>query len=204
MLFSVILSKKQTQYIWNILNKGYQICISASKNAAFSKFEQMSLIFFIALIITLSNLDGLVPFASTVTASLLAPLYLAYICFVWLYLWGISNKFWSILTQFLPKGLPLLLVILFVFLEVVSNLARLISLSVRLFANMVAGHIMVKLITSAFTKILSGIFIVPLLTIVVLFTVIYSLEIFISVLQAFVFILLMNLYLKDFVVLHHN
>jgi F0F1-type ATP synthase membrane subunit a len=69
---------------------------------------------------------------------------------------------------------------------------------------MVAGHIMLKLITSAFVKILSTKFLVPLIVILILFTLIYSLELFIAFLQAFVFILLLNLYLKDFVIIHHQ
>lgn len=141
-------------------------------------------------------------YSLTVTASLLLPLYIAYIYFTWMYIWGIQNKYWSILTQYLPTGLPLALVLLFVILELVSNFARLISLSVRLFANMVAGHIMLKLIMSAFFKILSLNFLLPLIIITILFTTVYSLELFIALLQSFVFILLLNLYLKDFVFSH--
>jgi F0F1-type ATP synthase membrane subunit a len=69
---------------------------------------------------------------------------------------------------------------------------------------MVAGHIMLKLITSAFVKILSIKFLFPLLLILILFTLVYSLELFIAFLQAFVFVLLLNLYLKDFIVIQHQ
>jgi F0F1-type ATP synthase membrane subunit a len=61
---------------------------------------------------------------------------------------------------------------------------------------------MLKLITSAFFKILSLSFLLPLIIITILFTTVYSLELFIALLQSFVFILLLNLYLKDFVLSH--
>lgn len=203
-LSTVSVRRNITKYIWNIWTQIYDICTMAIKNAALSKSEQFVLIFLLFITIALFNIAGLATFSFTVTATLILPLLIAYLCFVWMYLWGIQNKYWSIITQFLPTGLPLALVLLFVFLEVVSNFARLISLSVRLFANMVAGHIMLKLITSAFVKILSTKFLVPLLIILILFTLVYSLELFIAFLQAFVFILLLNLYLKDFVIIHHQ
>lgn len=204
MLNTVTMRRNITKYIWNVWKQLYDICTMAVKNATLSKSEQFVLIFFLFTTIILFNVAGLATFSFTVTATLILPLFIAYLCFVWMYLWGIQNKYWSIITQFLPTGLPLALVLLFVLLEVVSNFARLISLSVRLFANMVAGHIMLKLITSAFVKILSTKFLVPLIVILILFTLIYSLELFIAFLQAFVFILLLNLYLKDFVIIHHQ
>lgn len=190
---------KNSKKIKVFLKKCYNVCLSTVKNAKISKFEQVSLIFFLFLSIIIFNVSGLVTYSLTVTSSLLLPLYIAYMFFTWMYLWGVQNKYWSIITQFLPVGLPLALVLLFVILELVSNFARLISLSVRLFANMVAGHIMLKLITSAFLKILMIDFLVPLVIIVILFTTVYSLELFIAILQAFVFILLLNLYLNDFI-----
>lgn len=188
------------KYIFDICKKIYNICMESIKNATLSKLEQLSIIFFFFIAIIFFNVSGLATYSLTITATLVFPVFIVYIYFVWMYIWGIHVRSWSLLTLFLPQGLPLPLVILFIFLEIVSNFARLISLSVRLFANMVAGHIMFKLITSASFKVFSIKFIFPWIVLVILFILVYSLESFIALLQAYVFILLLNLYLKDFII----
>lgn len=201
MTYSLIIKRQFGKYIWNIWQKFYKICIHAADGAFLSKFEQFSLIFFLFIIIIVFNVSGLATYSLTITAILTTPFFLSYSSFVWMYSWGVQNKGWSTLGQFLPQGIPAPLVLFFTAIEIASNCARLISLSVRLFANMVAGHIMFKLITSGFLKFLSPKFWLSQLAILALFTMVYSLEFFISLLQAFVFILLLNLYLRDFIIL---
>jgi F-type H+-transporting ATPase subunit a len=109
--------------------------------------------------------------------------------------------FFSIL---IPAGTPLGLVPLLVIIETISYLARAVSLGVRLGANMIAGHVLLKILAGFIYKFITAsylTFIIGLLPMVI-FTLLVGLELGISVLQAIVFVILTSSYIKDAIALH--
>ena len=105
---------------------------------------------------------------------------------------------WHFFSLFLPKGLPVVIAPLVVAIEIVSYLSRPISLSVRLFANMVAGHTMMKVFAAFSVALGAALGILPMMANVAL----YGLEIMIAFIQAYVFAILTCIYLKDAIELH--
>lgn len=159
-----------------------------------------SLFFFILV----GNLISNVPYSFAVTASGVVSLGLSFTIFIGVtilafYIHGI--KFFSF---FVPSGTPLGLVPLLVLIELVSYLARSVSLGVRLFANIVAGHTLLKILSTYLFQLFSGSVIVALITFIpfVIFLALIGLELAVSLIQAFVFTLLVCSYLKDAIELH--
>lgn len=104
----------------------------------------------------------------------------------------------------MPAGCPLLLLLLVIPLEFISYSFRLVSLSVRLFANMMAGHTLLKVIVGfSFSMILMGdsMLLVNLFPIVVLFILTF-LEVGVALIQAYIFTILTCIYLKDVFISH--
>jgi F-type H+-transporting ATPase subunit a len=99
---------------------------------------------------------------------------------------------------------PLALVPLLVLIELISYLARAVSLGVRLFANIMAGHTLMKILSTFLFQMFSSSILVAVLTVVpfALFTAIIGLEIGVSIIQAYVFSILVCSYLKDAIDLH--
>jgi F-type H+-transporting ATPase subunit a len=159
-----------------------------------------SLFFFILV----GNLISNVPYSFAVTASGIVSLGLSFTIFLGvtilaIYIHGI--KFFSF---FVPAGTPLGLVPLLVLIELVSYLARSVSLGVRLFANIVAGHTLLKILSTYLFQLFSGSIIVAVITFIpfVIFLALIGLELAVSLIQAFVFTLLVCSYLKDAIELH--
>ena len=150
------------------------------------------------------NLLGMVPYGFTVTSHIVITFSLALTIFIGINIIGVKTHGLHLLSLFLPGGAPLLMAPLLVFIEVVSYSFRVLSLSLRLFANMMSGHCLLKILAGfAWTMFSSGgvlaiCHIVPLL---VIFAII-GLEIGISFLQAYVFTLLLCVYLNDAISLH--
>lgn len=150
------------------------------------------------------NLLGMVPYSFTVTSHIAVTLALATMAFVGINVIGIRTHGFHMLSLFLPSGAPLALAPLLIAIEVVSYSFRVISLALRLFANMMSGHCLLKILAGfAWTMfsaggILSVIHIMPLL---VIFAII-GLELSIAFLQAYVFTVLLCIYLNDAISLH--
>src|SRR6266702_2423026 len=178
-------------------------------NSPLEQFEVSSLISIIAPIfgyinITLSNLG----------------LYSLLILFIILSLHIISNNENKILTgvtilglyihklhffsYFVPSGTPLALVPLLVLIETVSYLARALSLGIRLFANMVAGHSLLKILSTFLYQMFNSSFIIAIFTLIpfAFFLALCGLEVAVSIIQAYVFVLLVISYIKDAIYLH--
>lgn len=161
-------------------------------------------VFSIFMIVLMGNLLGMVPYSFTFTSHIIVTGALALIVFIAATAIGFIRHGFHFFSFFLPKGLPIALAPLVILIEVISYLSRPISLSVRLFANMVAGHTMLK-VFAGFSVALGGltfgyaIGIVPLMLNVAL----VGLEIMIAFIQAYVFATLTCLYLKDAIELHH-
>jgi F-type H+-transporting ATPase subunit a len=157
-------------------------------------------IFTLFMFILFCNLFGLFPGSFTVTSHIIVTFALAAVIFVGLTFVAISKHgFGAFITRFFPKGLPLPVAILMGPMiygaELLSFLARPVSLSVRLAANMVAGHVMLK-VFAGFVIAMGAAGIVPLFFMVIL----SGFEFGVALLQAYIFTVLTCIYLSD--VLH--
>lgn len=159
-----------------------------------------SLFFFILI----GNLISNVPYSFAVTASGVVSLGLSITIFIGVTILALSIHGIKFFSFFIPVGTPLALVPLLVIIELVSYLARSVSLGVRLFANIVAGHTLLKILSTYLFKLFSGSLIVAVITLIpfIIFLALIGLEIAVSLIQAFVFTLLVSSYLKDAIELH--
>lgn len=161
-------------------------------------------VFTVFMLVLMGNLLGMIPYSFTFTSHIIVTGALALFVFLTATVIGFIRHGLHFFTFFLPKGLPIALAPLVIVIEVVSYLSRPISLSVRLFANMLAGHTMLK-VFAGFSVMLAGsaiglaVGILPLL----LNTALIGLEVMIAFIQAYVFATLTCLYLKDAIELHH-
>lgn len=157
------------------------------------------LIFSLFIFVLTCNLLGLIPFvgAFTPTSHVAVTLGLAMIVFVTVVVVGFARHGFHFLTLFIPKDAPIVLVPLVAAIEFVSFLSRPFTLAIRLFANMTAGHVLLKVFGSFVVAL--GVFgVIPLGVNVAL----SALEVMIAVVQAYVFALLASIYLNDAVNLH--
>ena len=155
-------------------------------------------IFTLFMFILFSNLLGLVPYSFTVTSHIVVTFALAMVVFIGVTIIAVARHGLKFFTFFVPPGLPIVLAPLLVPIEVISYLARPITLSLRLFANMMAGHTMLK-VFGGFVVALGLFGFAPFVFIIA----IYALELIVAVLQAYVFTVLTCLYLNDAIHLHH-
>ena len=160
-------------------------------------------IFTLFIFILFANMQGLIPKTFTVTSHVIVTFALAAVVFVGVTIIGIVKHRMRFLTLFVPSGLPIFLVPLLVPIELISYLIRPITLSVRLFANMMAGHTLL-VVLSGFAVSLSGFFILPALAPLAVTAAMYGLETIVSFLQAYVFAVLTCLYLHDALHLHDH
>jgi F-type H+-transporting ATPase subunit a len=144
------------------------------------------------LFVLFCNVLGLIPYSFTVTSHIIVTLALALTVFIGATIVGFWRQGFGYLRLFVPSGVPWYLLWLLVIIEVVSYFMRPLSLSVRLFANMMAGHMLLK-VTAGFVVLLGYFGIFPLLVMVGL----SGLELLVAGLQAYVFALLTCLYLND-------
>jgi len=156
-------------------------------------------IFSLFMFVLFRNMIGMIPYSFTVTSHIIVTLSLALFIFIAVTLVGFVNHGFKYLSIFVPKGVPVLLLPLIMVIEVISYLSRPVSLSVRLFANMMAGHTMLKVFGGFVISLgLIGGWL-PLAFSVAL----TGLEILVAFLQAYVFAILTCIYLNDALNLHH-
>ena len=156
-------------------------------------------IFSLFMFVLFCNMFGMIPYAFTVTSHIVVTFVLAAFIFIAVTVLGFIKHGFGYLKLFVPSGVPAVLPPLIVVIEIISYLSRPISLSVRLFANMMAGHTMMKVF---------GGFVISLgivggwlpLSFSVALT---GLEILVAFLQAYVFAILTCIYLNDALNLHH-
>ncbi len=162
-------------------------------------------VFTLFMFILMGNILGLLPFAFTYTSHLVVTGFLAVLVFVMTIAFGVINHGIKFFGLFLPAGLPWWLVPFVLPLELISFFVRPITHSVRLFANMMAGHMILKIVIGfAITAASAGGLWVLLGIMPVLFNVVMMLfELLVAGIQAYVFAILACVYLKDSVDLHH-
>lgn len=155
------------------------------------------LIFTLFTFLLFGNMLGMLPYSFTFTSHIIVTFVLAMFVFLLVTLLGIFIHGFKFFGLFVPKGVPMLMLPLMIPIEIISYLSRPISLSVRLFANMMAGHTMLKIFAGFIFPL--GIFGVAPLMVDVALT---ALEVLIAFLQAYVFTILTCLYLNESINLH--
>ena len=156
-------------------------------------------IFSLFMFVLFCNMFGMIPYTFTVTSHIIVTFVLASFIFLGVTVIGFMKHGFGYLKLFVPSGVPIILLPLIIIIEIISYLSRPVSLSVRLFANMMAGHTMMKVF---------GGFVISLgivggwlpLSFSVALT---GLEILVAFLQAYVFAILTCIYLNDALNLHH-
>ncbi len=156
-------------------------------------------VFSLFMFVLFCNMLGMLPYSFTVTSHIIVTFALAAIIFIGVTIIGFVNHGVGYLKLFIPSGVPLFLLPLIVIIEIISYLSRPVSLSVRLFANMMAGHTMLKVFGGFVISlgIIGGW--LPLSFTVALI----GLEVLIAFLQAYVFAILTCIYLNDALNLNH-
>ena len=182
-----------SEMLYNFISK--MISDTAGKKAK----PYFSFIFSLFIFVLFCNMVGMLPYSFTVTSHIIVTLAFAMFIFIGVTILGFVIHGFKYLKIFVPSGVPMVLLPIIMIIEVISYLSRPVSLSVRLFANMMAGHTMLKVF---------GGFVISLglvagwlpLTFSVALT---GLEILVAFLQAYVFAILTCIYLNDALNLHH-
>ena len=154
-------------------------------------------VFTLFMFILFANLQGMIPGSFTVTSHIIVTFGLAAFVFLMVTLLGIWNHGFKFLKLFAPSGVPVPLYVLIVPIELVSYLSRPVSLSIRLFANMMGGHATLKVIASFVAPIAAVTFGIGALLPIFGLVALTALEFLIAALQAYVFALLTSMYLHD-------
>ncbi|MEX2408069.1 MAG: F0F1 ATP synthase subunit A, partial [Rhodovibrionaceae bacterium] len=149
------------------------------------------------MFVLVGNLLGMLPYSFTFTSHIAVTFVLAAVVFILVTILGFVKHGLHFFTFFVPPGSPVYMWPLLIPIEIISYLSRPVSLSVRLFANMLAGHTLLKVI-AGFIALLGVVGILPFALVVAL----TGLEILIAFLQAYVFAILTCLYINDALHLH--
>lgn len=184
----------------SIVELSYEFVAKMLRDATGSEgMRFFPLVFSLFMFVLVANLFGMFPYFFTVTSHIIVTFLLAMIVIGTVIIYGFMRHGFHFLQVFVPSGVPALLIPLVTAIEVISFLSRPISLAVRLFANMLAGHITLK-VFAGFVTSLSGLgalgvvgSVVPLLMTVAL----TGLEFLVAFLQAYVFTILTCMYLND-------
>src|SRR5690349_2400723 len=175
-----------------------------SENIGVLGKKYFPIIFALFSFILFANLIGMVPYSFTITSHLILTFGCALLFFLGLNYIGIKKHKLHFLSLFLPSGSTVFLAIILIPIELISYFFRVVSLPVRLFANMMAGHTLLKVIAGfAWTMMAGNFFIfvfhyVPTLLLIILM----GLELGVGIIQAYVFSILVCMYLNDALNLH--
>jgi F-type H+-transporting ATPase subunit a len=168
-------------------------------NAGSEGMKFFPLVFSLFMFIMVSNMIGIIPYTFTVSSHIIVTVSLALLVFLTVLVYGFYKNGLKFFKLFVPSGVPIYILPLVVVIEIISFLSRPVSHSVRLFANMLAGHITLKVFASFVTML--GAFgfvgwvgaILPLGLTVAL----TALELLVAFLQAYVFTILTCIYIND-------
>nr|QFX79352.1 ATPase subunit 6 [Henicorhina leucoptera] len=187
-----VTDRLSTLQLWliNLITK--QLMIPLNKKGHKWALILTSLMLFLLFI----NLLGLLPYTFTPTTQLSMNLALAFPLWLATLLVGLRNQPSISLGHLLPEGTPTPLIPALILIETTSLLIRPLALGVRLTANLTAGHLLIQLISTATTILFSTMPTISLLTLVILFL-LTLLEVAVAMIQAYVFVLLLSLYLQE-------
>jgi F-type H+-transporting ATPase subunit a len=184
----------------SIAELSYEFVADTIKSTAGTEgMKFLPLVFTLFMFILVANLGGLIPYTFTITSHIIITAALALTVFITVLVYGFWKNGLKFFKLFVPSGIPVYILPLIVFIEVLSFISRPISHSVRLFANMLAGHITLK-VFAGFVVMLGSLgylgwlgATLPLILVVAL----TALELLVAFLQAYVFAILTCIYLND-------
>ena len=171
---------------------------TVNQNVGVKGKKFVPLIFTLFMFIMVCNLFGMIPYGFTFTSHISITFALAMMVFLLVTLLGFILHGFHFFSLFLPAGTPWWLAPLMILIELFAYLARPVSLSLRLAANMVAGHVLLKVIAGFIVSMAFylKIFPIPFISVLIGF------EIFVAILQAYIFTILSCVYLNDAINLH--
>jgi F-type H+-transporting ATPase subunit a len=186
--------------IQSIAELSYEFVANTIRSTAGSEgMKFFPLVFSLFMFIMVSNLVGIIPYTFTVSSHLIVTAALALLVFFTVLFYGLYKNGLKFFKLFMPSGVPIYILPLVVFIEVISFFLRPVSHSVRLFANMLAGHIALKVFAS-FIAMLGALGIAGWAGAVLplgLTMALTALELLVAFLQAYVFAILTCIYLND-------
>nr|ACH82115.1 ATPase subunit 6 [Spinus crassirostris] len=187
-----ITNRLSTLQLWfvNLVTK--QLMMPLDKKGHKWALILTSLMIFLLLI----NLLGLLPYTFTPTTQLSMNLALAFPLWLATLLTGLRNQPSASMGHLLPEGTPTPLIPALILIETTSLLIRPLALGVRLTANLTAGHLLIQLVSTATTALFTTMPVMSLLTFLILFL-LTILEVAVAMIQAYVFVLLLSLYLQE-------
>ena len=168
--------------------------------------QYFPLIFTLFVVVLMGNLLGMIPFSFTYTSHIIVTGALALMIFLFVLLIGLFRHGFAFFNLFSPPGVPFLMKFLVVPIEILSFFVRPITLSVRLFANMMAGHLVLKVFAGFSVSLLAAIPLFgPIASLLPMgFNVLMiAFEVLVALLQAYVFAILSAIYLNDTIEIHH-
>ena len=177
---------------------------TVEETAGTKALKYMPVIFTVFLFVTVLNVVGMIPHSYTSTSQIFITGFMALCIFIAVVLIGFATHGLKFLSMFIPKDVPILIAPMMIVLELISFFIRPFTLSIRLAANMMAGHIAMKVFASFIISILSlgGIWaigsVIPLAALLAL----TGLELFVAFLQAYIFTLISCVYLNEALHLH--
>jgi F-type H+-transporting ATPase subunit a len=189
---SVIPSRAQS-----VAEMSYEFIASMLKEGAGTQgMKFFPLVFSLFMFVLTANLLGMVPYFYTVTSQIIVTFALALLVILTVIIYGFIKHGFGFLKLFVPQGVPAILLPLVVVIEIISFLSRPISLSVRLFANMLAGHITLK-VFAGFVASLGALGVGGAILPLIMTVALTGLEFLVAFLQAYVFAVLTCMYLND-------
>ena len=184
----------------SVAELSYEFVSSMLRSSAGSEgMKFFPLVFSLFMFIAVSNLIGIIPYTFTVSSHIIVTVALALLVFFIVLFYGFYKNGLKFFKLFVPSGVPIYILPLVVFIEVISFFLKPVSHSVRLFANMLAGHIALKVFAS-FVGMLGAIGFIGWIGAVLplgLTIALTALELLVAFLQAYVFTLLTCIYLND-------
>lgn len=181
-------------YFQAAVEYAYDFVVSIIENNAGSQgLKHIPLIFTVFIFILSCNLVGILPYGFTVTSHIIVTFALSMVVFIYTTVVGFKERGIGFFRILLPKGTPLWLAWLIVIIKLFAYLVRPISLSMRLAANMTAGHIVIKVVAGLIMDM--NVFLSPLPFLFV--AALIGVELFVAVLQAYIFTVLTCVYLSD-------
>lgn len=161
--------------------------------------KYLPLVFSLFMLVLIGNLLGMLPYGFTITSHIIVTAALGVLVILIVTVMGFVNHGWHFLSLFAPSGVPKIMYLVLIPIEIISFLSRPITLAVRLCANMTAGHTVLKVFAMFSVSMGVAWGIAPML----MNALIVALELLVAVLQAYIFAILTCVYLKDAIELHH-
>jgi F-type H+-transporting ATPase subunit a len=184
----------------SVAEMSYEFVADTLRSSAGSEgMKFFPLVFSLFMFIVTVNVIGIIPYTFTVTSHIIITVSLALVVFLTVVIYGLYMHGLHFLKLFVPSGIPIYILPLVTFIEVLSFLSRPVSHSVRLFANMLAGHITLK-VFGGFVVMLGGAGFLGVLGAILplgMTVALTALELLVAFLQAYVFAILTCIYIND-------